>query len=109
MRGGAGSLRESVKLESRVVTKDSFGESIVSWVDRGTVFAAVTPVRAREVVGSGRALDEQVVTMRLRRNDAIDGSWRATWAGKIYDIQGAQRLDRDATELTCVAGLRQAG
>ena len=95
-----GELKDRVKLQRKVASRNTFGEEVVSWVDVATLWAAVKPLSGREIMSQGRA--EALVTYRvmLRRRPDLTPEMRVLWGGRTLAIQSATHDER-ATTLLC--------
>lgn len=67
----AGLLRERIVIKYKSVTKNTFGEEVITWVALATVWAAVEPLSGRELL-EGQSLDVEITTrIRLRYRAGI--------------------------------------
>lgn len=91
----AGRLRHRIMLQSQQTTRDSDGRLVVSWRDEGEVWAAIEPLSAREFIQAGAAQSAVTARITIRHRADVRASWRATHAGRIYNIQGVL-ADKDS-------------
>jgi SPP1 family predicted phage head-tail adaptor len=82
----AGKLRHRVILQSRSDTQDETGSAVPAWANVATVYAAVEPLRGRELLTAQSINSEVTGTIRMRYRAGIDASMRATYGGKTYNI-----------------------
>lgn len=93
----AGTLNKRARFESQVSGSDGAGGSTVSWQEYVTVWAQLSPERAREKIQQGRIADAQAGVLRVRSSAAtrlIDGRYRAVVDGVVYDIKSHANPDQ---------------
>jgi len=106
----AGKLRERVRIDAPIVTRDSFGgEKVTGWTEGPTVWADVEPLRAREFFAAQAAQStcDHKVTIRFRAG--VTAKHRLVWRGQALDIVGEPidvKAQRVWLELLCVKGIR---
>lgn len=83
----AGWLRERVVVQKKSVTRNTYGEEVIAWVEVDTYWAAVEPLRGREYM-EGRQLDAAIDTrIRIRYdNIGIGPEMRVTYRNHVYNI-----------------------
>lgn len=62
-----GELRHRVRIEEKVLTTGTTGADTVSWVERGTVWGAVLPLRGREYLEAYKATAPVDVRVVIRK------------------------------------------
>ena len=70
-------------------TQNAGGEANPEWVDYKTVWAAIEPMKGRELLAAQQVNSEVTGTIRIRYNSAIaaiKSSMRAKYGTRIYDI-----------------------
>ena len=84
----AGQLRHRVKIQSKSITKNNFGEDVVSWVDVGTYWCRISPKSGREFTENRSEQAEVSHILELRDIGNITQNMRATFPAesKTYDI-----------------------
>ncbi len=82
----AGDLRNRVKIQSKSVTRNTFGEEVVSWVDVATVWAAIEPLSGREFLAAQAVNAELTVRIRIRYRTGIDSSMRVLFGTRVFEI-----------------------
>jgi SPP1 family predicted phage head-tail adaptor len=79
-------LNKRVTLQKPERTPDGRGGFTVTWSDAATVWAAVWPVGANEIIQS----DKQTMTVshriRTRYRSTVKASWRVSYAGRYFNI-----------------------
>lgn len=92
----AGTLNKRARFESQVSVSDGAGGSTVSWQEHVTVWAQLSPERAREKIQQGRIADAQAGVLRVRSSSAtrlIDGKYRVVVDGVTYNIKSHSNPD----------------
>lgn len=89
----AGRLRHRVKIQRPVQTQDSNGDMITEWQAVATVWAAIEPLSARELIQSQAMQSQIVARVVIRYRDGITASMRLVHsrtgrADVIYNIHG---------------------
>lgn len=100
----AGDLRHLVTLEEQVQGTDPYGNPTTVWEDRGQVWAAVEPLRGRQLFEAQTAFGEIVTKVRIRYRSGITPSWRVLWDGRVLAVKAALDVDgrHRELELMCV-------
>lgn len=92
----AGSLNKRARFESQTKVSDGAGGSTLSWTEYATVWAQLSPERAREKIQQGRITDNQAGVLRVRSSAAtrlIDGKYRVVVDGVTYNIKSHSNPD----------------
>lgn len=95
----AGKLRHRVTIKARNDTQNDTGEAVASWTEVATVWAAVEPLRGRELLTAQSINSEVTGTIRMRYRAGIEASMRAEYAGKVYNIVAVVNPDERNIEL----------
>ena len=82
----AGRLRHRLQLQSKSVTRDSYGAGIVAWTTEATVWGAIEPLSGREYFAQAQMQAEAKVRIVIRYNSSIDETWRIVHGSTYYDI-----------------------
>lgn len=105
----AGWLRHRVTVQEKDVARDEYGDEIVAWSDVVTAWAAVEPLRGRELVEMRQEYAEVSTRIRLRFLRGVDTSMRVVWvdevaAEHVFNIEAViHPLERKReTHLMCV-------
>ncbi|MGB3042453.1 MAG: phage head closure protein [Xanthobacteraceae bacterium] len=110
----AGTLNKRARFESIVDTPDGGGGSTRAWVPYVTVWAQLSPERAREKIQQGRIADAAAGVIRVRSSTAtrlIDGKYRVVVDGVTYNVRSHANPDQrnDMLELVVETDGTQAG
>lgn len=107
----AGKLRHLITLQRPTRTQDTTTGAITEgWTDVATVWAAIEPLSAREFVGSQAVQSEVTTRITIRFRDDVDATMRATYRGKIYNIQAVlpdRETGYDYLTLPCSEGANE--
>ena len=93
----AGTLNKRATFQSLVTTPDGAGGSTTAWADYVTVWAQLSPERAREKIQQGRIADNQAGVLRVRSSTAtrlIDGTYRVLVDGVTYNVRSHTNPDQ---------------
>ena len=97
-------LDRIVELQSRRVTRDSFGGEIESWSEIEKVWANVNQTGVSENFENNAARDVALrnATIRIRWRDDVQETSRVVYGGFPWDIKGIAELGlRQELELIC--------
>lgn len=82
----AGKLRHRVTLQTRTETQNDTGESAASWSDFATVWAAVEPLRGRELIAAQAVNSEVTGMIRMRYRAGVEPTMRAVYGSRNFNI-----------------------
>jgi len=82
----AGDLRHRITLEYPKRTPDSYSSEDIVWTTSATVWAAVWPVSAREVIDNMKSEMEVTHRFRIRYRSNVTGEMRIKFKLKYYNI-----------------------
>lgn len=99
----AGRLDRRVALKEKVVTKDSYGQEVITWSTITTVWGEVQPLTGREFM-EGRQVEAEVSTrIRIRYLPGIEPEDRAEvvidGSTVVYDILAVLPVGMDRREI----------
>jgi len=94
---GAGVLRERVVIQAKTTTSDTQGGRAVAWSTFLTVWAAVTPMRANEVLAAQSIGSQATYAVETPYRTDITPSMRVAWTpyrgtSKTLEILGVQMV-----------------
>ena len=81
-----GKLRERVTVQQSAATRNSLGESVLSWTDWQTVWASVEGVSSREALDAGQQETTITHRVRLRHLPGLTQNMRFTWRSRTLNI-----------------------
>jgi len=98
----AGELRERVTVQTPAESRNTLGETVMSWEEFATVWASVEGTSVREALLFGQqdiAVTHRVVVRYL---DGLNGKMRLVWRGRVLEIISVLEHDnRSRHELIC--------
>jgi SPP1 family predicted phage head-tail adaptor len=95
----AGDLKERITIQDKTVTRNDFGEEIITWTTFATRWAAVEPLRGQEFI-EGRQLVAQVSTrFRVRYLDGVKPEMRVSYRDRVFAIIGVVHPFENQREL----------
>ncbi len=97
-----GRMRHRITFQRRTEDRDQLGGDTGEWEDVKTVWAAVTPLSAKEVVNQVR---EVLVTHKIlcRYVPDIDQTMRIAWSSRIFRIVSIIDYDEVHADMTIMA------
>jgi SPP1 family predicted phage head-tail adaptor len=98
-----GDLRHRIELQKPKNTADNMGGFTVTWGTMTTIYAAVWPVSAKELIQAKENKMTITHRIRIRYRDDIKSSWRIKFGVRYFDIESIINPDeRNRTlELLC--------
>jgi SPP1 family predicted phage head-tail adaptor len=81
-----GKLRERVTWQQAAETRNSLGETVVSWGTFATVSASVEGVSAREALAAGQQDVTITHRVRIRYLTGLTQGMRGLWRGRVLQI-----------------------
>lgn len=102
-----------VAIQSPAGSRDAYGERTTTWSTVATVWAAVMPVSAKELIAAGAVHGEVSHRVQVRYQAALaamDGSWRILLGSRVLVLVGPPRNLNEGNrilEFTCAEGPRE--
>jgi SPP1 family predicted phage head-tail adaptor len=90
----AGRLDRRVTLQSRVLTRNSQGEEVVTYTDLGDVWAEKQDLRGREYFTAQQVSADISTRWRIRYVEGLTALNRLVYEGINYDIQHVAEIGR---------------
>lgn len=81
-----GELNKRVTLQYPTVAKDSLGTPVTTWNDAATVWAAIWPVSANEIVKNNASVMIITHRIRIRFRSVLKSSWRIKFGNRYFSI-----------------------
>lgn len=81
-----GKLRERITVEQAAETRNSLGETVLSWTTFAERWASVEGVSSREALELGRVEVSISHRVRLRYLDGMTHNMRIIWRGRTLEI-----------------------
>ena len=82
----SGKMDERVEIKSRVLTKNEFGEEVLSYETLATVWASVTPTTGNERFLAAAFYAEAQLKIRIRYRGDFDETAQIVWDGYTWYI-----------------------
>jgi SPP1 family predicted phage head-tail adaptor len=83
----AGELRQRIKLESKTVTRNAFGEEVATWATLATVWAKIETVNGVETIAQQQAAALLTHKITIRVYAALQPVMRVNWNSRLFDVQ----------------------
>lgn len=101
-----GKLKDRVTIQSKIETRDDYGQPIKTWVDVAGVWAWVKFNNGTEYNTGGAQQAETSASIRIRWREDLDTSMRVLFKTKIYNIKAVlPSSDKDYVDLAVNEGL----
>ena len=97
----AGTLRHRVRIEQLVPgspAQNAGGEPEEAWAELTTRYAAVEPMKGRELLAAQQINSEVSTLIRMRSLQGVTSTMRAVYANRNYDILAVVNVDERARE-----------
>jgi SPP1 family predicted phage head-tail adaptor len=82
-----GELRNRLMIQSRVVTRNTYGEEVASFLTQGTIWGKVSPLNAREYFMNQQAQSQVTHQVTIRYFSGLRTDWRILWGTRVFDIR----------------------
>jgi len=84
----AGKIRHRIYLQSKVVTRDSFGSEVITWLSENPrpIFAGIEPLNVREVFLAQQMKSEVTHKVTIRYYSGVQTDWRVLWGSRQFNI-----------------------
>jgi SPP1 family predicted phage head-tail adaptor len=81
-----GDLNQRITIQSQTRTADGMGGWTETWATLATVWAAVWPVSAREILKAGQTSMEITHRIKIRYRAGVDPSYRILFGTRYFSI-----------------------
>ena len=94
-----GELRHRVTIQSKSVTRNSFGDEVIAWVDLATLWAKVETLTGREFIEQAKAGAEVTHKITLRSRDDVAPTMQVVYETRLFEVAAVLRdnLNRSMT------------
>lgn len=97
-----GRLRERVTVQQATESRNSLGETVLSWADLTTVWGSVEGVSAREALAMGQQDITVTHRVRMRYLSPLTQKMRLRWRSRTLEIVSLlEHNNRSEHELIC--------
>ena len=83
---GAGDLNKRITIEAPTLTSDGMGGFSTVYSSIATVYAAIWPVSATDILRNNAPMMEVTHRIRIRYRSVMKSAWRISWAGRYFSI-----------------------
>jgi len=103
----AGALRKRITIQKKSVTKNSYGEEVITWVTHCQAWAQIEPLTGREFLESRQIQAEGMVRVTMRYQSGIAPEMRVLFGTRTFNIQAVVHVEERGREiqLMCVEQL----
>jgi SPP1 family predicted phage head-tail adaptor len=105
-RQHAGLYRHRITIRSKSVTRNAYGEEIVTPTTFGTYWASVEPIRGREFTEMQQAQAEVTTRIRMRYHDGITPEMDVLFDNDEYQIVAVIPVKERGRELELMCSKR---
>lgn len=104
----AGRLNRRIIIQQRAVTQDSSGGQVETWTAVATVWSAIEPLTARELMAAQAVQSEVSHSITIRWQAAFAdpkavAAMRAVYGARIFNIAGSMNTEERNRELILTA------
>ena len=103
----AGVLRNRITIQKKSVTRNSYGEEVITWVTHCQAWAQIEPLSGREFLEARQIQAEGMVRFTMRYQAGIAPEMRVLDGSEIFNIQSVIHVEERGREiqLMCVEQL----
>lgn len=83
----AGKLRQRITFQSRGSSVDAVGQTVETWSDVATVWAAVEPIRGREFIEGLQTTGRVSHKFTIRKLASVNSKLRISYDSRIFGIE----------------------
>ena len=87
-----GKLNKIIRIEYPTMEEDAFGGEVEGWAEYATVWAAVYPIKGRELIAAQAVQSQLTTTFEIRYLAGVTSEMRIVYEGKNYEL-GAPPID----------------
>jgi len=99
----AGQRNKIITIQTKTMSTDDYGGQVETWADFTKVWAAVWPLKGRELFAAQAAKSETTVRFNIRWIAGLSESMRIVYNGKNYDITGLINIGERNVEYDIMA------
>lgn len=102
----AGRLRHRLTVQEPVISRGDSGEELITWVTRGTVWAAIEPIKGKEALTANQILadmDTRIVIRWSEFADDITAKWRLKHKTTTYNIASLSHKNLGQREIEIIS------
>lgn len=99
----AGKRNHIVTIQAKTPATGEYGGTTYTWATFATVWAAIMPLRGRDLVAAQAAQNETTVRFNIRWISGLTESMRIVYNGKNYDITALIDIDEKHVEYDIMA------
>ena len=92
-----------IQAKTPATATDAYGGTTYTWATFATVWAAIMPLRGRDLVAAQAAQNETTVRFNIRWITGLTESMRIIYNGKNYDITALIDIDEKHVEYDIMA------
>jgi len=94
----AGKLRHRITIKRKLVTRDSFGEEVVTYSAGDGLWASIEPLRGQEFIEAQKAGVTVDTRIRIRYRDGLSTNMVVMWGEHTYDVLAVINVKEDRRE-----------
>lgn len=95
----SGKLRHRLKLQSKTVTRDSYGAETIVWTEEAIVWGSVEPISGREYFLAKQVQAETTHKIRIRYYSGLRADWRILFGARIFEIDSIINFEERNKEM----------
>jgi len=96
-------LNKRITLQAQTKTSDGMGGFAVTWTDMATLWAAIWPVSANEIIQAQAPAMVVSHRIRIRYRNVLKANWRIKYADRYFNIVSIidQNMAHEWLDLMC--------
>ena len=83
-----GELNKRLTIQVQTKVSDGLGGSAATWVDQGTVWAGVVPLRGQEKLMAEQVQSKVTHRVKIHYRSVFSGSWRFKFGRRYFNVEG---------------------
>jgi SPP1 family predicted phage head-tail adaptor len=95
----AGLLRHKIEIQNKVVTRDSMGGEVVTWVAFAHAWASIEPLSGREYFAARQIQASITHKMKMRYQSGIMPYHQIGWGERFFNIDAVMNTEERNKEL----------
>jgi SPP1 family predicted phage head-tail adaptor len=95
----SGKLRHRITIQSKVVSRDTFGAETITWRTEKTVWASIEPISGKEYFLAQQVQSEVTHVIKIRYYEGLRTDWRMLFGSRIFDVKSVINFQEQNVEM----------
>ena len=92
-------FRHRLTLQSKTVTRNAYGEEVITWTNEKTVWGSIEPLSGREYFQAQQVQSKVTHKVSIRYYTGLRTDWRILFGSRIFDIVSALNIEERNREM----------